>query len=445
MDVPTMSSDEKATTSKRGAKNQAPAADTGLNFFEVHIEQLNEAMDVAEPMASTRLVLSQPKNEVSVNFPVRNDSGEYKLYTGYRIQHNNILGPYKGGIRYSVHVTQPEVKALAALMTYKCAIADVPFGGAKGGVRLDPRLHSRSELERITRRFTHDLGNNIGPEYDIPAPDMGTNAQTMVWMMDTYMNGMGSRQKNAVRGVVTGKSIGAGGSVGRDKATGQGVMFSIDEWAEERNFNLDGCRFTVQGFGNVGSHAAILMARAGAILVGVQDHAGAIAEENGIDPTDLAAYVAERGSVHGYARATEVDRDTFFSLRADIFIPAALEFQVGRHEAELLQAKVIVEGANGPTTPQGEAILASRGIEIIPDILANAGGVIVSYFEWVQNKRSESWPLREVDTRLKEKMQVAYANVRETAQRLNVSNRTAALIVAIEKLDAAYRERGIFP
>lgn len=446
---PTIASTEEPraveVTGSNAVPPGAPTSDDGLDFFEVHIQQLGEAMDAVDPEPSVRLVLSQPKNEVSINFPVRMDDGSWRLYTGYRIQHNNIRGPFKGGIRYAPHVTSEEVKALAALMTYKCALADVPFGGAKGGVRIDPRAHSQAELERVTRRFTHDLGTNIGPDYDIPAPDMGTNAQTMVWMMDTYMNGMSSHLKNSVRGVVTGKSLLSGGSIGREKATGQGVMYTIDEWAEETNFNLDGCRFTVQGFGNVGSHAATLMSQAGGILVGVQDHTGAIVEPGGIDPRDLKRYVREHGGVGGYGRAQACTRDDFFAAKCDILIPAALEFQIGKHEAELIQARMIAEGANGPTTPMGEAILRDRGVTFLPDILANSGGVIVSYFEWVQNKRSESWQLREVDSRLKYRIREAYGRVREMATRKKVSNRTAALAVAIERLGASYAERGIFP
>ena len=415
-----------------------------LNFFEVHLSQLHQAMDAAATSPLVRLVLSEPKNEVTVNFPARMDDGEWRLFTGYRIQHNNLLGPYKGGIRYSEHVTREEVKALSALMTYKCALMQVPFGGAKGGVRVNPRLHSKLELERITRRFVHDLGSNIGPEYDIPAPDMGTNAQTMVWMMDTYMNAQGSR-KNAVRGVVTGKSLNAGGSVGRTKATGQGVMFAIDEWAEENHFNLDGSKFIVQGFGNVGSHAAKLMEKAGAILVGVNDHTGSISNESGISAEALADHVTATGGVAGYERASECTRIEFFGLKSDICIPAALEFQITGQEAEVLKCRVIAEGANGPTTPEGDRVLEGRGIEVLPDILANAGGVVVSYHEWVQNRRSETWGLKEVDQRLQRRMRSAYARVRAKAEQLNVPNRIAALACALDRLEVSYGERGIFP
>jgi glutamate dehydrogenase (NAD(P)+) len=415
-----------------------------LDFFQVHLEQLHGAMDVVGTSELVRMILSEPRNEVTVNFPVRMDDASFRVFKGYRIQHNNLLGPFKGGIRYSPHVNRDEVKALSALMTYKCALADVPFGGAKGGVRIDPRTFSSGELERITRRFTHDLGSTIGPEYDIPAPDMGTNAQTMVWMMDTYMNSQGDK-KNAVRGVVTGKSLNSGGSVGRNKATGQGIVNAIDEWAEEAHFGIEGARFTVQGFGNVGSHAAMILERAGATLVGVNDHTGSITNPHGLDARALAGWVQSTGGVAGFPRAETCSRDEFFALRADIFIPAALEFQVGAHEAALLQCRVVAEGANGPATPAGDAALAARGIDVLPDIYANAGGVIVSYFEWVQNRRSESWDLKEVDTRLKAKMQSAYARMRSKAVELGVDNRTAALACALDRLQATYDERGIFP
>lgn len=430
---------------EEGTAPAAPQGPGNLNFHEVHLKQLAEAIDVASPSEAVRLILRQPKNEIVVNFPVRLDDGSWTQFTGYRVQHNNILGPYKGGMRFSPHVTQAEVKALAALMTYKCALLGVPFGGAKGGIRIKPWKYSRTEIERVTRRFTHDLGMNIGPEYDIPAPDMGTSAQTMVWMMDTYMNGSSVNQKNAMRAVVTGKSLSAGGSVGREKATGQGVVYAIDEWAEERSFSLDGATYLVQGFGNVGSHAAKILSRAGAMCVGVNDHTGSIVNPSGIDPLALSAHVAEHGGVSGFARAEACTREEFFATPADLFIPAALEFQIGRHEAQLLQVKCVAEGANGPTTPEGEDVLASKGIEILPDIMANAGGVVVSYFEWVQNRRSETWLLSEVDSRLKYMMSHAWQRMRDFARDHGVSSRTAALAVAVKRLDEVYAERGIFP
>ncbi|TXD34708.1 Glu/Leu/Phe/Val dehydrogenase [Lujinxingia vulgaris] len=402
-------------------------------------------MDAAPLEDHVRLILSQPKNEVIVNFPVRMDDGSYELFTGYRIQHNNIKGPYKGGIRYHHEVTLEEVKALAALMTYKCALLNVPFGGAKGGIRLTPSKYSQTELERITRRFTHDLGNNIGPEYDIPAPDVGTNSQTMVWMMDTYMNTHNANDKNAQRGIVTGKTLNSGGSVGREKATGQGVVYCIQEWADEHGFRLDGCTYTLQGFGNVGSHTAQILSRLGAVMVAVEDHTGTLYNPDGIYPRKLVEHVAEHGGVAGYPGAKTITSDEFWEVECDICIPAALELQVTEEVARKLKARVVVEAANGPTTLGGERVMAERGIEVIPDMMANAGGVVVSYFEWIQNKRSESWQLQEVDSRLHFMMKSAYQEMRAFARANDVDNRTAALAVAIQRINAVYVERGVFP
>ena len=414
-------------------------------FYNIHLAQLQRAYGCTDVKQHVRAILSQPKNEIIVNFPVRMDDGNFRLFTGYRIQHNNIMGPYKGGIRYHHDVTLGEVKALAALMTYKCAVLEVPFGGAKGGVRINPRERSVGELERITRRFTHDLGNNIGPEYDIPAPDMGTNSQAMVWMMDTYMNTQNSIDKNAQRRIVTGKSLISGGSRGREKATGQGVVYCIQEWAEERGFNLDGSTFIVQGFGNVGSWAALLLSKLGAICIGVQDHSGSLYNPEGMNPRKLMDHCAEFGGVAGYRGGETIPKDEFWRIKCDICIPAALELQLDEKVAHELDCKLVVEAANGPTTLEGERILANKGVEFLPDILANAGGVVVSYFEWIQNKRSESWQLKEVDDRLLFMMRRSYHEMRSRARERNVDNRTAAFSLALERLNAVYVERGVFP
>ncbi|MFU8802503.1 MAG: Glu/Leu/Phe/Val family dehydrogenase [Bradymonadaceae bacterium] len=415
------------------------------NFYEVHLSQLARALEHAPVEKHVRLILSEPKNEIIVNFPVRMDDGNFQLFTGYRIQHNNIMGPYKGGMRYHHEVTLEEVKALSALMTYKCALLEVPFGGAKGGIRINTRDYSRFEMERVTRRFTHDLGNNIGPEYDIPAPDVGTNSQVMVWMMDTYMNMHNLIEKNAQKRIVTGKSLMSGGSRGREKATGQGVVYCIQEWADERGFRLDGCSYTLQGFGNVGSHAAQILSRLGAVLVAVQDHTGSIYNPEGIYPRKLIDYVAEKGGIAGYAGAKEISSDEFWEAECDICIPAALELQIDAKIARKLKCRTIVEAANGPTMLEAEPILADRGIEVIPDIMANAGGVVVSYFEWIQNKRAESWQLQEVDSRLHFMMKRAYHEMRAFAREHGVDNRTASLAVALERINAVYVERGVFP
>lgn len=430
---------------KSGMTQETPAVQKDADFFQTHLAQLGRAMQHLPVEPHVRLILSEPKNEVIVNFPVKMESGDYRLFTGYRIQHNNILGPYKGGIRYHHDVSLQEVKALAAIMTYKCALLDVPFGGAKGGITVTPQTHTKVEMERITRRFTHDLGNNIGPEYDIPAPDVGTNSQTMVWMMDTYMNMHNLSDKNAQRRIVTGKSLTSGGSRGREKATGQGVVYAIQEWADETGFRLDGATYKLQGFGNVGSHTASILTKLGAILVAVQDHTGSIVNHEGIYTRKLADHVAATGGVAGYSGANDVDPDDFWSASCDICIPAALELQIDERIAKLLDCRLVAEGANGPLTLSGERVLREKGIDVLPDLMANAGGVVVSYFEWVQNKRSESWQLAEVDERLHFMMKRAFHEMRAFAREHGVDNRTAAYAVAVNRINAAYVERGVFP
>jgi glutamate dehydrogenase (NAD(P)+) len=425
--------------SEQGNEKEKP------NPYDVALAQLDKAARVAGISPAVRDILSQPKNEIIVNFPVRMDNGEYKMFKGYRVQHSNILGPYKGGIRYHEQVSLDEVKALASWMTYKCALHDIPFGGGKGGIKFMPRQHSQAELERITRRFTHALGANIGPEYDIPAPDVGTNGQIMVWMMDTYMNVVGFTDKNANRRVVTGKTVNSGGSLGRETATGQGIVHCIAEWARDRRFDLNGASYTVQGYGNVGSNAAKILARTGATLSAVGDWKGYIANSDGINPFKLAEYVQKTGSVAGYPGTRSITRAEFFGTQADIFIPAALELEIGVEEAKALNVKLIVEGANGPTETAAEPILYEKGIALIPDILANSGGVVVSYYEWLQNKRSERWDLEEVEERLAKRMKRTYLNVSEYAATKKVDWRVAAMALAIERIGRAYAERGIFP
>jgi glutamate dehydrogenase (NAD(P)+) len=432
-------SDQKPESKPDQKQDQKP------NPYKIAQEQLTRAAEICGLAPSTVAILSQPKNEIIVNFPVRMDSGEYRMFKGYRVQHNNILGPYKGGIRYHELVSLDEVKALASWMTYKSALHDIPFGGGKGGIKFSPREHSVDELERITRRFTHALGANIGPEYDIPAPDVGTNAQTMVWMMDTYMNVVGYVDKNANRRVVTGKSITSGGSYGREAATGQGIAHCISEWARDRRLEPNGSTFSVQGFGNVGSNAAKILARTGASLVATGDWKGYIFNGDGINPYKLSEHVVRTGSVLGYPGARAITREEFFATPVDIFIPAALELEIGVAEAKALNCKVIVEGANGPTDSVAEPILAEKGIALIPDILANSGGVVVSYYEWLQNKRSERWDLEEVEERLTKRMKRTYLAVSEYAATRKCDWRMAAMCIALERIGKAYAERGIFP
>jgi glutamate dehydrogenase (NAD(P)+) len=420
-------------------------SDQKPNPYKIAQDQLDSAAKICGLPAPIVSILSQPKNELIVNFPVRMDNGEYKLFKGYRVQHNNILGPYKGGIRYHELVSLDEIKALASWMTYKSALHDIPFGGGKGGIKFSPRDHSQSELERITRRFTHALGSNIGPEYDIPAPDVGTNGQIMVWMMDTYMNVVGFTDKNANRRVVTGKTLGSGGSYGRESATGQGIVHCITEWARDRRFELNGATFSVQGFGNVGSNTAKILARTGASLIATGDWKGYILNGDGINPFKLSEFVVRTGSVVGYPGARSISREEFFATAVDILIPAALEMEIGIPEARALSCKLIVEGANGPTDTAAEPILYEKGIALIPDILANSGGVVVSYYEWLQNKRSERWELEEVEERLAKRMKRTYLAVSEYAAMKKCDWRNAAMCIAIERIGKAYGERGIFP
>ena len=437
---------------KETAPQTAPVANTGVetshkrgNLNAIVQHQLEKATAAINMSKDVALILSQPKNEIIVNFPVRMDDGSFQLFKGYRVQHNNILGPYKGGIRYHEDVTLDELKGLAAAMTWKSALHDIPFGGGKGGIKFNPRLNSKSELERITRRYTHALGSNIGPEFDIPAPDVGTNGQIMVWLMDTYMNVVGFEEKNAVRRVVTGKTISAGGSYGRDSATGQGVVHCIVEWARHKRFNLNGCTYMVQGYGNVGSWASKLLAKLGATLVATGDYKGYIHNPEGLNTHKLGEHVVHTGSVAGYKGAKPITRDEFFQVEADLFIPAALELEIDEKEAKALRCKVIVEGANGPTYPEAEPILAERGIDVLPDILVNSGGVMVSYFEWLQNKRSERWDLEEVEQRLENGMKRTYGQVQELALEKKMDYRTASYAIGLKRIEQAYSERGIFP
>ncbi len=416
------------------------------SVYDNVVWQFNKAADLMKLDLDIRKILSQTTNEIIVNFPVKMDDGRIEVFTGYRVQHNNALGPFKGGLRFHPAVDIDEVRALATWMTWKGALTNIPFGGAKGGIQIDPFKYTASELERITRRFTFALGNNIGPEYDIPAPDVNTNPQIMAWILDTYVSTMPPDERQACIHVVTGKPIESGGSIGRDKATGQGVVYTIEEWAKDKGFNLDGATYTVQGFGNVGSWTALLLKQHASKLIAVEDASGAIANPEGIDPADLMAYAKKNaGLISGYSRAKSIDRKILLQTKADIFVPAALENQITADTAPLLNVKLVAEGANGPTDPDGDRVLQQKGVDVIPDILCNAGGVVVSYFEWLQNKRSEFWDLEEVDGKLRRKIVSAYEQVRDMAREFQTDWRTAAYIVALSRLATVYKERGIFP
>jgi glutamate dehydrogenase (NAD(P)+) len=415
------------------------------SFFKQVKHQAFIAAEACKLSNDVRTILEEPKNEIIVNFPVKLADGKIHMFKGYRIQHNNLLGPFKGGIRYAPSVSLDEVKALASLMTYKCSLVELPFGGGKGGIQMDPAKFTTDELMRITRRFTAALGNNIGPLYDIPAPDMGTNAQIMVWMMDTFVNTTGSQARNLSQSIVTGKTLACGGSEGREKATAQGLVFCLEKWAQENKRSVPECRFAIQGFGNVGGNTARILNGMGAKVVAIQDKDTTLFHPEGIDVPGLATHLGRTGSIAGFASAKTISTDALYEVDCDVFIPAAIEGTVTHETAKKLKCKLVAEGANGPTRPGGEEVLLARKIDVLPDILANAGGVIVSYFEWVQNRLSERWDLEEVDQKLKKKILRAYSYMRDVSSSLGVDARTAAYIHALRRIEVAYTERGIFP
>lgn len=435
------SSNDPAIKNSDDDKETTAGAD---NLFSLAANQLSNAFKLVSLDSALQTILLQPKNELIIHFPVKLTSGKIALFEGYRVQHNNILGPFKGGFRFHQDVYLDECKAMSTWMTWKCALQNLPFGGGKGGVKFNPSEHNIEDLERITRRFTHALGINIGPDWDIPAPDMGTNAQIMDWMMDTYSN-IVTRDKQAVKGVVTGKSIVCGGTPGREEATGRGIVHCITQWSEENHFNLAGATLAVQGFGNVGSHTAMILSRMGVSLIAVGDHTGYFLHPEGFNPYKLAEYCRAQRSLAGYPGGQKISREEFFATKCDIFVPAAMELQLRKAEAENMQCKLVVEGANGPTDLEAEAIFEKRGIQLIPDILANSGGVVVSYFEWLQNKRSESWNLADVRAKLEHRMITTHQLVSEKARLLGSNLRLAAYAIALERLQEVYTRRGIWP
>ncbi|MBN8597264.1 MAG: Glu/Leu/Phe/Val dehydrogenase [Planctomycetes bacterium] len=416
-------------------------------LFQRVREQMDRAAEAVGLAPEVRKILSSPACEVGVNFPVRMDDGRIEMFSGYRVQHNNVLGPFKGGIRYHPDVSLDEVRALAAWMTIKCALVDIPFGGGKGGVQVDPATLSRREVERMTRRFVYALGANIGPGYDVPAPDVGTDARTMAWIVDTYAATLPPQERYRALSVVTGKPVSAGGSVGREKATGQGVVDLIECWAQDQRCKVADLSYTVQGFGKVGSWAARILKDKGAKLLAAQDVTGAIRSytAEGLDADALAEHVKTTGGVAGFPGAQAISREAFFEVQADVFVPAALENQVTGETARLLKVRLVAEGANGPTTSEGDIVLRERGIAVLPDVLCNAGGVIVSYFEWLQNRGGAAWSAAEVDQRLREILERAYARVKEMAADKSLGWRDAAYAVALRRIEQVYAERGIFP
>lgn len=385
--------------------------------------------------------LKTPNRNLSVDFPVKMDDGSVRMFTGYRVQHNNDRGPYKGGIRFAPHVNLDEVKALASWMTWKTAVADIPFGGAKGGVVCDPSQLSKSELERITRRFTYEISPIIGPDVDIPAPDMNTNAQVMAWMVDTYS--MGKRQPEF--GVVTGKPIFLGGSLGREEATGRGVMITALEAMKDLKIDPKKATAVVQGSGNVGFHAAKLLAEKGVRVIGLSDISTGIVDEKGLDLADISCYLKGHKTLQEYPKAKHIQKELILELPCDLLVPAALENQITADNAERIKARLIVEGANGPTTPAADDILSKKSSLIVPDILANAGGVIVSYYEWVQNQQREQWSYEIVVDKLTAKLTKSYHEVADLMKNEKTDMRTAAYMIAIGRVAEAMQTRGIFP
>jgi glutamate dehydrogenase (NAD(P)+) len=406
---------------------------------------LEKAADLIKLDPDIARILAKPANEIETHFPVKMDDDRVEMFTGYRIQHSNALGPFLGGLRYHPAVSLEAMRIFAAKQAWQCAFVELPFGGSMGGIKLDPATHTLTELEQITRRFAFALGNNIGPEYDILSPDVNTNPQIMAWILDTFISTVPPHERQRCTHVVTGKPVEAGGSLGREKATGQGIVYLLERWAEDRAFVFDGASFILQGFGNVGSWVARLLHAKGAKLVAVEEITGAIASPDGLDPDDLLAHKRRHGFIYGYPKAHRVGRDDFLKTHADIFVAASLENQITAETAPLLDVKLVAEGANGPTDAEGEEILKAKGAEILPDIICNSGGPIVSYYEWLQNKRGDRWDLDEVDLRLHRQLMGAYDRMKEAANEFKTDWRTAAFALAAISLERIYKDRGIFP
>jgi len=412
-----------------------------LNPFEIAKQQFNRAADFLELEASMRHVLENPKRQLIVSIPVKMDGGDVQVFEGYRVQHNIARGPAKGGIRYHPNVSLDEVKALASWMTWKCATVGIPYGGGKGGVICDPKSLSKNELERLTRRYAFEIAPIIGPDRDIPAPDVYTDEQTMAWIMDTISMVRGHTEL----GVVTGKPISLGGSQGRAEATARGCLYALREACRVKNINLKGARVAVHGFGNAGANIARLVAEDGAKVVAACDSRAGVYAENGIDIPAALTHKAETKSLHGLTGTKEVDPDEIVGIDCDILLPSALENAITLANVGKVKAKIIAELANGPTTPGADTVFADNDVMLVPDILANAGGVTVSYYEWVQDQYSFFWSEKQINDTLEQTIRTAFNSVHETATRYNTDLRTGAYILAVSRVAEATNVRGIFP
>ena len=412
----------------------------GGSIFNAMLQEFDGAARLLGLDPGIWKILTHPKRQIIVSCPVQMDNGEIEVFTGYRVQYNITLGPAKGGIRYHPDVSLDEVTALAAWMTWKCAVAQVPFGGGKGGIVCDPTRMSRRELEALTRRYVAEIIDAIGPEKDVPAPDVNTNDQIMAWVMDTYSMHVG----HTATAVVTGKPIEMGGSLGRREATGRGVMIVTREAAKHLGLDMNRATVAVQGFGNVGSVSADLIARTGAKIVAVTDWKGGVYNANGLDIPKMIDYAKQHNTIDGFPGGEPIDNDKLFTLDVDVLVPAALENQITMENAPGIRARIVAEGANGPTTPEAHQHLHERGIFVIPDILANAGGVTTSYFEWVQDRHGYFWGEDEVNTRLESKMCEAFRAVLQTSLKYKTDMRTAAYIVAIGRVATVTKMRGMY-
>ncbi|MBV8068615.1 MAG: Glu/Leu/Phe/Val dehydrogenase [Acidobacteriaceae bacterium] len=417
-----------------------PSVDQEINPWESAAHRFDEAAELLRLDDGMRKVLRSPAMELTVNIPVVLDDGRIEVFTGYRVQHSIARGPAKGGIRFAPDVSLDEVRALAAWMTWKCAVANIPFGGGKGGVICEPQLLSESELERITRRYTAEICEFIGPERDVPAPDVNTNEQTMAWIMDTYS----MHQRHTVTAVVTGKPLELGGSLGRPEATGRGCLFVTEQALKQLGLDVSRTRVVIQGFGNVGGMAARLMTRRGLKVVAIIEYDGAVYNPHGLNIEELMSHRLETGSICGFPGGEDLDKDQAMLLDCDVLLPAARENVITSANAERIRAKILCEGANGPTTFVADSILAEKKVFVIPDILANAGGVTVSYFEWVQDRQGYFWNEKMVNDRLEEIMVTSFHDVIGYAEKHGVNNRTAAYMLALDRVAYAIKKRGLY-